>query len=138
MKKATSAGGIVTKIDNGILKICLVRPSIPTEEYVFPKGHLKKNETIEAAALREVQEETGLPNLAIIKYLGIVKRNSEEKDGTKVIKTIHLYLMSTDNYEHGEAEEDYKWLSIEEALKKMHFKKERKFLNKNAKLITHD
>jgi len=136
MKKAISSGGIVTKIDNGVLKICLVRIPIPTESYVFPKGHLKSSETNEAAALREMHEETGLSNLKIEKYLGVVTRNSVEDDREKVVKTIHLFLMSTDNYEHGEAEENYNWLSIEEALQKLHFKKERKFLKQNAKLIS--
>lgn len=55
-----AAGGVVCRLgDDGTTEILLVhRPSY--DDWSFPKGKLERGETEEAAALREVEEETGL------------------------------------------------------------------------------
>ena len=52
-KKITAAGGIVLKDS----KIAVI---FRNEKWDLPKGHVDFGETIEAAALREVEEETGI------------------------------------------------------------------------------
>jgi 8-oxo-dGTP diphosphatase len=55
-----AAGGLVwRRSDVGLVEIVLVhRPAY--DDWSFPKGKLHEGETEEAAALREVEEETGL------------------------------------------------------------------------------
>jgi 8-oxo-dGTP pyrophosphatase MutT (NUDIX family) len=57
-KMAPAAGGIVV-VDGQFVSI--VRHGIPD----LPKGHIEKGESPETAALREVEEETGLKNLRL-------------------------------------------------------------------------
>ena len=61
-----SAGGIVYRMENGKVKWLLIRTisgyksgkkKNPKPVYKFPKGHLKDNEFLKQAALREVEEE---------------------------------------------------------------------------------
>ncbi len=135
MKRVISAGGIITKIENDQLKICLVRLRPPMKGYVFPKGHVELGETYEQTALREVAEETGLSNLTIKQKLGVVQRQSTENDGTQVTKNIHLYLMTTDSFQHNQSDERYEWFTIDEALKALNFIEEKEFLFKNRDQI---
>ena len=61
-RQAPAAGGVVV-IDNQF--VAIERNGIPD----LPKGHIEKGESPEDAALREVEEETGITNLKIIKEL---------------------------------------------------------------------
>ena len=54
-RMAPAAGGIV--VEDGSF-VSIVRKRIPD----LPKGHIENGETPEAAALREVEEETGIGN----------------------------------------------------------------------------
>ena len=58
----TAAGGVVV-IDDGF--VAIERNGIPD----LPKGHIEKGESPEVAAVREVEEETGITDLEIIKEL---------------------------------------------------------------------
>lgn len=81
-----SAGGVV--IHNG--QFLLLKKF--SNEWVLPKGRLEENETKEIAAVREVEEESGI--LAdIIKYLGFVRYDYQHNDGEKVKKTVHYFYM---------------------------------------------
>ena len=61
-RQAPAAGGVVI-IDNQF--VAIERHGIPD----LPKGHIEKGETPEVAAVREVEEETGIKDLEIIKEL---------------------------------------------------------------------
>ena len=61
-RQAPAAGGVVI-IDNKF--VAIERNGIPD----LPKGHIEKGESPEVAALREVEEETGITDLEIIKEL---------------------------------------------------------------------
>ena len=61
-RMAPAAGGVVV-IDGKIVSI--TRNGIPD----LPKGHIEKGETPEQAALREVEEETGINKLRIVREL---------------------------------------------------------------------
>lgn len=55
-----SSGGIVLK-DYQVLLIENTRMSNPAEKWWgFPKGHLEAGESSQEAAIREVEEETGI------------------------------------------------------------------------------
>jgi 8-oxo-dGTP pyrophosphatase MutT (NUDIX family) len=67
--KRTSAGGIVLN-ERGRVAIVLQRDRSWRLGWTLPKGRLDEGETIEAAAVREVYEETGL-RVRISAYVGM-------------------------------------------------------------------
>ncbi len=94
------------------------------DKWDLPKGKIEKKETIEETAIREVEEETGVKQLEIVKPLDttyhIFKRNGKHK-----IKVTYWFEMKSDyagplNPEQSEGITKVKWLSAdkaEEALK---------------------
>jgi 8-oxo-dGTP pyrophosphatase MutT (NUDIX family) len=88
----TSAGGFVLAAD-GSPRIAVIgrRNRGGRIDWCVPKGHLEGSETIEQAALREVEEETGLKT-EIIESLGSI--HYEFSTPTSIIaKTVHHFLM---------------------------------------------
>ena len=85
-----SAGGVV--IHNG--EFLLLKKF--SNDWVLPKGRLENNETIELAAIREVQEESGI-SAKIEKYLGSVKSDYQHHDGEKVKQTVHYFYMEPED-----------------------------------------
>ena len=86
-RMAPAAGGIVVK-DGKFVSI--MRKGIPD----LPKGHIEKSETPETAALREVEEETGIGNLKIIKALPITWHCYLEHEEW-ALKPTYWYIMGT-------------------------------------------
>ncbi|HET7098802.1 MAG TPA: NUDIX domain-containing protein [Patescibacteria group bacterium] len=127
MKKIISAGGIIVR-DNPNKQILLMIFT-HIKGLGFPKGHVKTGESLEQAAMREVTEETGLVDLKIIKKLGIINRAATEKDGTPVLKDIHMYLITSEkpNF-HQEADELYDWFDIDDAVKQMAIPEDAEFI----------
>lgn len=87
-RMAPAAGGIVEK-DGKFVSI--VRNGLPD----LPKGHIEKGETPENAALREVEEETGIGKLQIIKELPSTWHCYQVGDEWRLKRT-YWYLMSTE------------------------------------------
>ena len=65
------------------------------KKWDLPKGRINKNEEVQKAAIREVEEETGVENLSITKPLNttfhIFKKNRKYR-----LKKTFWYLMETD------------------------------------------
>jgi 8-oxo-dGTP pyrophosphatase MutT (NUDIX family) len=81
------AGGGVVKNENEEILMMFRRG-----KWDLPKGKLDEGETIEACARREVEEETGLKNLEIIKPLGITY-HTYNQFGKHNLKESHWYEM---------------------------------------------
>ena len=62
------------------------------EKWDLPKGKLDAGETIEECALREVEEETGLKNLELRKFLKITF-HTYVQFGKHILKETHWYSM---------------------------------------------
>lgn len=129
MKKVTSAGGIV--IDKNKVLLILLESGL----YAIPKGHIELNESVEQAAIREVEEETAV-KAEIIVYLGKIERKSEEDTGEIVDKTIEVYKMYKNSTSEVTPDENSEWVDINLALGKMHFEEESTFIQTQlSKLI---
>lgn len=93
MKKIIAAGGLVFNDKNELLMI------FRRGKWDLPKGKLDEGETIEACAVREVQEETGLTKIELQDTVGITYHEYFDKYSKKdVIKETHWFKM----YAHGD------------------------------------
>lgn len=125
MKKELSAGAIIIKMEEKNILILLVEHKNST--YVFPKGHVKRGETLKQAAKREVLEEVGL-NIKVGKRLGKIIRGSSDKRTTK---EIIMFLGTPKNYCHSpNTEEKYKWFTFKKAIKVLRYEEDLEFLIK--------
>jgi 8-oxo-dGTP pyrophosphatase MutT (NUDIX family) len=109
--RATHAGGVVCKADGRAIKYLLVRPKRAPDEWVFPKGHIEKGESIEQTAVREVEEETGVIAQAVAP-LGMI----EFKVNGKSVRAQFL-LMQFVSQQASSEEREIKWAQFERALR---------------------
>jgi len=90
----TSAGGIVYRVRDGEALFLLIRDSY--RNWGFPKGHLEAGELPADAAVREVQEETGLMELTLAGEIETIDWFFRFR-GKLVHKVCHFYLMRTEH-----------------------------------------
>ena len=81
----------------------------------LPKGKLDPGETMDACALREVMEETGLVQVALKNFLLTTEHLYTER-GKPILKKSHWYLMEADSHQRlvPQAEEEIselRWLA---------------------------
>lgn len=88
----TSAGGVVYRMHDGVPLFLLIRDSY--RNWGFPKGHLEENEPPDAAAVREVREETGLDEIELDGAIDTIDWYFRFR-GRLVHKVCHFYLMHT-------------------------------------------
>jgi 8-oxo-dGTP pyrophosphatase MutT (NUDIX family) len=63
-----AAGGLIVRRHHGALEIAVVHRPVH-QDWSFPKGKLEEGETFELAALREVEEETGMA-CRLVRFIG--------------------------------------------------------------------
>ena len=136
MTNEFSSGGIVYKDDHFLL-VENARMKNPEEKWWgFPKGHLEEGESNEEAAIREVEEETGIKS-EIIQKIGQSKYNLT-KNGENIFKVVTIYLMkyiSGDLKAQLEEVSNVIWLPYEEALKKLTYPGDKDLLRKAKELL---
>ncbi|HAV30080.1 MAG TPA: NUDIX hydrolase [Saprospirales bacterium] len=106
-----AGGGLVTNEFNEILFI------FRRGHWDLPKGKLEKYETKKDAALREVEEETGIRNLVLGKKICITNHVYKNKSGKRHIKKSYWYHMTAPKMDLiPQIEEDIteaKWMTME-------------------------
>lgn len=88
----------------------------------LPKGTPDEGESLEAAALREVSEETGLM-VEIVKKIGVVDYWFAS-NGVRYHKWVHHYLMRSTGGNVADHDFEYdrvEWLPIDEAIRTLTF-----------------
>lgn len=89
MKKIIKAGGGLVRNGEGELLLIFRRG-----KWDLPKGKLDEGEAIEACALREVEEETGVKHLALGELISVTWHEYFDKWlGEEVIKETHWFKM---------------------------------------------
>ena len=66
-----SVDSVIFGFNNDILKVLLLRFG-NTNNFVLPGGYIKKEEDLDDAALRILQERTGLDNIYLEQYLSLL------------------------------------------------------------------
>jgi len=131
-----SAGGIVVKGEKENLQVLLIKDRFG--HWTWPKGHIEKGETPDQAALREIEEETGLKKLEIIKEIG--RQEYWFTHGTKKrLKTVYIFLIKALEDEALKIQtseiQAAKWFSPQDAIKKIEYEGSKALLEKGIKQI---
>jgi 8-oxo-dGTP pyrophosphatase MutT (NUDIX family) len=140
-KRQVSSGGLVYRGRGGGIEVALIlrRVSSGHSVYSLPKGWVEPGESLEAAALREVREETGITARIIDKLGDIRYQFYAKEEGAYVHKTVHFYLMEYlqgDVTDHDREVEEAAWFPLEEAEAKMPYATERAILKKGRERLT--
>jgi len=128
MRDEHSSGGAVISFRDGSPFVALIATRGRTR-WGLPKGAVSEGETSEQAALREVNEETGL-TANIVKPLDTIEYFFRAS-GTLIRKRVDFYLM---NYASGELVpqlsevDDVEWVALPEAIQRASFDSEKKLL----------
>ncbi len=85
-----AAGGIVNNSAGEILFIKRLG------KWDLPKGKMEKGESREESAVREIEEETGLTNVELVKFINTTYHIYVERNGDKVLKCTHWFEMNFD------------------------------------------
>ncbi len=124
-----SAGGVVVRMRQGHHHLLLIRD--PYRKWGLPKGHLEEDETSEAAAIREVREETGLTDVRIGPELGEIDWTFRAR-GRIVHKFCRFFLMEAVSGELqpevSEGITECRWLPVAEAIEAVGYENAREIL----------
>ena len=129
-----SAGGVVVRrMQEGCAEVCLILRERSRQEnaWCLPKGHIEAGEDASAAALREVQEETGLVGQIVAPLGEIAYTFRMPKDRRAHDKTVAFFLMRATGGSIGPADQEAleaRWIPFEQALQMATYDNERQIL----------
>jgi ADP-ribose pyrophosphatase YjhB (NUDIX family) len=134
----TSAGGLVVDRAEGSPRAALIGRLDRRGRLLWslPKGHLEAGETAEDAAVREVEEETGirgrvLAPLGTIDYWFVA-------DDRRIHKTVHHYLLEADGGELSDTDlevDEVAWVPMGELAARLAYAGERRLAETAADLL---
>lgn len=136
-REEISAGGVVYRMENGQPFFLLIRDSYGN--WGFPKGHVEPGEAPERAALREVEEETGLRGLVLREPVAAIDWYFRFR-GRLIHKICHFYLMESESAETRPQQEEgiteCGWLLVGEALERISYANARGVLERAAEMVS--
>jgi 8-oxo-dGTP pyrophosphatase MutT (NUDIX family) len=137
-RSEVSAGGVVyRREDDGVDVLLAARRTRRGDlAWGLAKGGIEPDESIEEAAVREVQEETGI--LAVIESSLGETRYFYVWDDVRVRKVVHFFLMRAvggDTADHDDEMEDVRWFPLDRALKRAAYRGEREVLARAAERL---
>jgi len=102
----------------------------------LPKGHIEEGETAEAAAIREIREETGISG-SIVAPLGVIDFWFMAEN-RRVHKTVHHFLLRAESGElsSDDAEVDsVEWVPLEDMSTRLAYADERRLMDRVQDLL---
>ncbi len=142
-QRVVSAGGLVYRRHRGSVEVVLAGRRRQGGEMVWsmPKGQLEVGESLRQAALREVQEETGI-RAEIEAELGDIRyaytAYGSRPSGRRISKQVHFFLMRELGGRFADRDDEMdavKWVVIERAEATMTYENERVLLRRARSLI---
>ena len=126
-----SAGGVVVRGEEVIVIVPVKRGARGQRVLGLPKGHLDGDETPEAAAAREVREETGV-TAELIDKLGEIHYRYDRR-GRQIDKRVAFYLFeyrSGNVADHDHEIEDARWMPMRDAARALSYEGEREMVTR--------
>ena len=136
-KRQVSAGGIVYRKNGDRIEVAIAARD-GSKIWCLPKGIVEKGETIEEAARREVEEETGLKGKLIEKISRIEYWFYWKSKDTRYHKFVHFFLMEHvggDVSRHDFELDEIRWMGIDKALKMLTYEGERQVMEKAKQML---
>lgn len=131
----TSAGGVLYRLNaQGQVEVALIRPR-GNVRWALPKGRTEEDESPQAAALREVREETGV-TARVVEPLNRIEywfRTREGESSILVHKYVDFFLMTAaegDLADHDHEVEEARWFTLDHAIEVAAFESERQLLER--------
>ena len=135
-RRETSAGGVVFRLVDGEARFLLICDA--HGNWGFPKGHVEKGEAPEAAAVREVEEETGLAALTLVEPIAPIEWVFRW-DGALIRKRCHFFLMQTEVERTApQADEGItacEWATVPDALRRIKYANARAVLRRASDMV---
>ncbi|HLY33345.1 MAG TPA: NUDIX hydrolase [Jatrophihabitantaceae bacterium] len=133
-----SAGGLVVDLDGEVPRGALIGRTDKLGRLLWslPKGHIEDGETAEQAALREVEEETGISG-EILAELGTIDFWFVA-DGRRIHKTVTHYLMRATGGELSDADVEVTavaWVPLPEIAAQLAYPDERGLVDTAGRLL---
>jgi 8-oxo-dGTP pyrophosphatase MutT (NUDIX family) len=131
VRREFSAGGVLVRRLRGEWMLAAIRPGgKPEGLWVLPKGQIDEGESAEAAAVREVGEETGVKVHALQK-LGD-SRYWFNWEGERIFKVVSFFLVRYESGRLGDIREEFRhevadvqWLPLAEGPRLLAYRGER-------------
>jgi 8-oxo-dGTP pyrophosphatase MutT (NUDIX family) len=119
-----AAGGLVVRRHNGDIESVVVHRPVH-EDWSFPKGKLEEGETFEIAALREVEEETGM-TCRLLRFIG----HTEYVDRKGRPKAVAYWVMAPVSgvFAPNDEVDELRWLVLERASHLLSYPRDRELV----------
>jgi 8-oxo-dGTP diphosphatase len=127
-RRVEAAGGVVVRDGEQGSELCVVhRPR--HHDWTLPKGKLDPGESFEDAALREVEEETGL-RCSLGRELG----HTSYVDGKGRPKIVRYWLMEVEGgaFEPNDEVDEIRWMTPEDAAAALTYRHDRELIGESG------
>ncbi len=138
-KTQISAGGVVFRRRDSRVEVALISVG-DQNRWQLPKGLIDAGEAVEAAAMREAREETGIETELVAPLDKIEYWYYSKNRGARVRfhKFVYFYLLrylSGDVRDHDAEVNEARWIEIDEARAMLAFASERKVVERAREMI---